>query len=226
MTTAAVILLLQLASVPAGEAILNRVEAALAPVDDYTVTLAIAADLEQVNIPPMNATLYFKKPDRVHVASETFALLPKDAFSLSPSLILKRFRVTDVVPESVAGHAVYRLQLAARDERMRVREAWLQISAERWTIERGELRFAENRTLAVEFAYARVEAVWLPSELRLSFSQPPTTPESPPLADQKMVQGGHRLPLKGSVVIRYSGYRLNTGLPDTVFPAPSDPGVR
>jgi hypothetical protein len=225
MNTAAAILLLQLASVPAGEAILKRVETALAPVEDYTVALSIVADLEQVNIPPMDATLYFKKPDKVHVASESFALLPKDAFSLTPSMILKRFSVTEVLPESVGGKKVYRLQLAARDERMRVREAWLQVSAERWTIERGELRLAENRTLALEYAYTRIKNVWLPSEMRLSFSQPPAAQENSPLLDQKPVQGSRRLPLRGSVLIRYSGYRLNTGLPDSVFPATSEPAA-
>ncbi len=126
----------QLSAVSAGEALLKRVEAALAPVRDYTVTLEITADLEQARIPPMKATMYFKQPDRVHVESEGFALLPKEAFSLSPTRLLERFRVDSVVTERDGGAPHYRLRMAARDERSRVREIWLQISSGRIPVSR------------------------------------------------------------------------------------------
>jgi outer membrane lipoprotein-sorting protein len=219
------VLLAQLAPVPAGEAILKRVETALASVQDYTVALDITADLEQAKIPPMQATMYFKKPDRVHVESQGFALLPREAFSLSPTRLLERFHVAGVVADTLEGRRVYRLQLTARDEKTRFREAWLEVSPERWTIDRGRLSFADDRTLIVQFQYARVGSVWLPSELQVSFSQPGVVvPENSPLEDQKPVQLGRGALRRGSVIIRYSGYRLNTGLSDEIFAPSPVPG--
>lgn len=217
----------QLSAVSAGEALLKRVEAALAPVRDYTVTLEITADLEQARIPPMKATMYFKQPDRVHFKSEGFALLPKEAFNLSPARLLERFRVDSVVTESDGGTTLYRLRLAAREERSRVHEIWLQISSGQWTIDGGELSFGDGRTLTVRFRHEQVGTVWLPSEMVLTFSQPGAAAAEPsPLEDQKPVQLGREALLRGSVTIRYSGYKVNTGLSDDLFPPASVPSVR
>jgi hypothetical protein len=219
-------LLPQLAPVPAGEAILKRVEAALASVQDYTVTLDITADLEQANIPPMKATMYFKQPDRVHFESQGFALLPRDAFALSPARLLERFRIDSVAQDSVEGERVYRLRLSARDEKVRVRGAWIEVSPLRWTIDRGELSFGDERTITLRFRHERVGSVWLPSELSLTFSQAGAAkPEESLPDDQKPVQLGRGAPRKGGVVVRYSGYRLNTGLSDEIFvPSPVPAG--
>ena len=212
----------QLAGVPAGEALLKRVEAAMESVRDYTVTLDITADLEQASIPPMQAKMYFKQPDKVHVESQGFALLPREALGFSPSRLLERFRVESVASVTVEGRKLYRLQLTPRDERARVRTTWLEISPEHWTIERCELSFADDRSVTVGFKYDQVGSVWLPSEMSLSFaSSPRTTHESSPVDDQKVIQAGRGALRKGTILIRYSGYQLNTGLPDSVFTSSS-----
>jgi outer membrane lipoprotein-sorting protein len=217
----------QLAGAPAGEALLKRVEAALESVRDYTVTLDITADLEQANIPPMKATMYFKQPDRVHVESQGFALLPREVLGFSPARLLERFRVESVTPVAMEGHKIYRLQLAPGDERARVRTTWLEISPEHWTIERCELSFADDRTITVAFRHEQVGSVWLPAEVSLSFaSSPRTARETSPLDDQKLIQAGRGALRKGNVIIRYSGYRLNTGLPDSLFTSSSAGAAR
>ncbi len=229
MTTAVLLCALfpQMTAVPAGDAILRRVEAAQASVEDYTVTLEITADLEQARIPQMKATMYFKKPDRVHFESEGFALLPKEAFTLRPTLLLERFRVDSVVAEIDGGQREYRLLLVARDERARVRDLWLQVSPERWTIDGGELNFAEGRRIAVQFRHERLGSVWLPSEMSLSFSQSGAAiAEPPPSDDQNPVRLGRGSFRRGTVTVRYSGYRLNTGLPDDLFLPSSVPSRR
>jgi outer membrane lipoprotein-sorting protein len=229
MTWAAMlwVMFVQLAGVPTGEALLKRVEAAMESVRDYTVTLDITADLEQANIPPMQAKMYFKQPDKVHVESQGFALLPREALGFSPSRLLERFRVESVTSVDVEGRKNYRLQLAPRDERARVRTTWLEISPEHWTIERCELSFADDRTVTVGFKHEQVGSVWLPSELSLSFaSSPRTIRESSPLDDQKLVQAGRGTLRKGNVIIRYSGYQLNTGLPDSIFTSSSAGAAR
>lgn len=217
----------QLTAVSAGDALLKRVEAAQASVQDYTVSLEITADLEEARIPPMKATMYFKQPDRVHFASEGFALLPKEAFSLSPTRLLERFRVDSVVSENTGGRKNYRLRLTARDEKNRMHDVWLLISSERWTIDEGGMSFADGRTVTVRFRHERVGEVWLPSELFLFFSQPGgvRTDPSPP-DDRKTVPFGRGTPRQGSVTVRFSGYRLNTGLSDEIFAPSSGPSGR
>ncbi len=217
-------LLLQLTAVPAGEALLKRVETALASVHDYTVSLEITADLENARIPPMNATMYFKEPGRVHFSSEGFALLPKEGFILTPARILERFRIDSVVGEG-EGERKYRLWLTARDERAGVSGGWLRISSGRWTIDGGDLNFADGRSLSVRYRYEPVGAVWLPSEMELSFSRPGGVEPVPPDGQKALPLGGS-LPRRGSITVRFSGYRLNAGLSDEIFGSPQIPPGR
>ncbi len=216
----------QLAPVPAGEAILKRVEAALASVHDYTVSLEVTADLEQARIPPMKATMYFKQPDRVHFESEGFALLPREAFGLSPARLLERFRVDSVVAGGAGEEREYRLRLTPRDEKTRVQEMWVQVSSVRWTIDGGEISLPEGRVMALRFRHEQVGGVWLPSELSLTFSGPGGAIAEPSLPDeQKPFRFGRNAPRQGSVAIRFTGYRLNTGLSDDIFTRSSAPGA-
>ncbi len=215
------LLLPQLTPVAPGEAILKRVETALASVHDYTVSLEITADLENARIPPMHATMYFKEPGRVHFSSEGFALLPKEGFTLTPASILERFRIDSVVGEG-EGERVYRLRLVARDERAGVTGGWLRISSGRWTIDGGDLSFSDGRSLSVRYRYEPVGTVWLPSEMGLSFSRPGGVESVPPDVQKALPLGGS-LPRRGSITIRFSGYRLNTGLSDEIFGSPQIP---
>ena len=209
--------------IPSGEAILQRVEAGTAGIDDYTVTLDIITDLEQIKIPPTQATMYFKRPDRIHFETQGFAILPKEAFSLTPSKLLQRFSLERVLWDSLGGEPEYRLILRSRDERTRSLDVWLYIHPSRWTIDMARLTLPENRMLIVRLEHQRVENVWLPTRLSITFIRPRADKsENTPLDEQKLTSIRTSLPQEGSVTIRYSGYRINTGLSDEIF-APSPP---
>ncbi len=221
------LLLGQLTPVPAGEAILKRVETALASVHDYTVSLEITADLEEARIPPMKATMYFKQPDRVHFESEGFALLPREAFALSPARLLERFRVDSMVTEGAGEEKEFRLRLTPRDERTRVQEMWIRVSSARWTIDGGEISLPGGRAMTLRFQHRQLGTVWLPSELSLAFSQSGGAAPEPSLQDDgKPLRLGRSALRQGTVTIRFSGYKLNTGLSDEIFTRSSVPGAR
>jgi len=71
--------------------ILTRVKEAFTVIEDYEVDVHIKIDVEFLKVPEGDAKLYFKQPDKIHVESEKFALLPKlvnDSPSQSASLQL------------------------------------------------------------------------------------------------------------------------------------------
>jgi hypothetical protein len=210
-------------SIPSGEAILQRVEAGMAGIEDYTVTLDIITDLEQVKIPPTQATMYFKRPDRIHFETEGFAILPKEAFSLTPAKLLQRFSPERVLWDSLEGEPAYRLILRSREERTRSLDVWLYIHPSRWTIDMARLTLPENRRLVVRLEHRRVQSVWLPVRLSITFIRSGTDKsEAAALDEQKLMSIRPSLPQEGSVTIRYSGYHINTGLSDEIF-SPSSP---
>lgn len=200
---------------PSGETILRNVESRLAAVHDYTVTLDIVADIERLNVPPMHVTMYFKQPDRVHLDAEGFAMLPREGLQPNVGKLLARYTVTRVDRDTLDGVQVQRVSLQARSDRNAARSLAVYVNTGRWTTERIVTTGAGDRLATISFTYENIQGVWLTGGMTAAFSLAPadTTesdlPAGPLRAGQK--------PRNGTVTVRYSNYRLNTGLSDDIF---------
>jgi hypothetical protein len=53
-------------------------------IDDYQVDVRIKVDVDFLKMPEREATIYYKKPDKFHIDSENFAMLPKSGLNFSP----------------------------------------------------------------------------------------------------------------------------------------------
>ena len=69
--------------------ILENVINAFEKIEDYVVDVNIKVDVAFLKVPEANAKIYFKQPDKVHMESEGFALLPKQGMNFSPLGFLK-----------------------------------------------------------------------------------------------------------------------------------------
>jgi outer membrane lipoprotein-sorting protein len=200
---------------PGGETILRNVEARLAAVHDYTVTLDVVADIERLNVPPMHATMYFKQPDKVHIDAEGFAMLPREGLQPNVGKLLAKYAVAGVGKDTLDGIAVLTVTLQAKSDRSFPRSLTLYVNPQRWTTERIVTSGAADRRATISFSYVQVEGVWLPGGMTAAFAlAPPDStgidlPAGPLRPQQK--------PRNGTVTVRYSNYRLNTGLSDDIF---------
>lgn len=206
---------------PDGKTVLAHVEAAVAGVQDYTVTVEVVADIERLKVPPMRATLYYKRPDKVHVASKGFALLPRESMGMQFSRLNERYAVDSIGVDGAGGAAQYRLVLRPRDERSAVRRVLLWVHGERWTPERIEIPQGDGRAMTAVFTYARAGGFWLPSGLVVHFEAgaPDSTgrPPDDPFAGGAPSARPRPAGRAGTVTVRYADYRVNTGLGDEVF---------
>ena len=93
-----------LAQIPDASAILSHVRATFAGLDDYTVEMHAELDMPNVQIPPMDVIVYFKQPDKLHVKSEGFAMIPKQGVLLNPNAWQDSLFYTAVMePDTVDG---------------------------------------------------------------------------------------------------------------------------
>ena len=200
---------------PTGETILRNVESRLAAVRDYTVTLDVVADIERLNVPPMHAMMYFKQPDKIHLDAEGFAMLPREGLQPNIGKLLVKYAVAGVGRDTIDGVDLRKVVLQAKSDRSFPRSITVDVNPLRWTTERIVTTGSGDRLAAITFSYRQVEGVWLPEEMTASFSlAPPDSGEtempSSPLRRPQM-------PRNGKVTVRYSGYKLNTGLGDEIF---------
>ncbi|MBP1679260.1 MAG: hypothetical protein H6Q29_1171 [Bacteroidetes bacterium] len=200
-----------------GAAILERVAAQYAAVQDYTVTLDVITNIERMSVPPMKATMYFKKPDKVHFESQGFAVLPREGLSMTPALLPERFLVDSVVADTLAGKRVLRLTMHPRSDRARTRRVVLHVDPERWTPEKFTTAGIDGRTMSASFSHTRVDGFWLPANLLVEFSAAADT-TAVPQWEQSAPGSSGRMPFRGGTIeVKYSGYRVNSGLEDALF---------
>lgn len=208
------------AQIPTGDTILKNVERTFQSVDDYTVTLDIVTNIERTKIPPMKATMYFKQPEQVHFVSTGFALLPREGMGTQFGRLTKRYTVDSVAREMKEGMPVYRLLLLPRDPRALAYRVHMWVHGIRWTPERVEVPQSDGRSMTALFTYVEIEGHWLPSNLVVSFAtgaQDSTAAPQNVQMDRTGMAAQRSGGRTGSVTIRYSDYRINTGLPDSLF---------
>ena len=200
---------------PSGETILRNVEARLSAVHDYTVTLDIVADIERLNVPPMHVTMYFKQPDKVHLDAEGFAMLPREGLQPNVAKLLARYTVARVDRDTLDGVPVRRVSLQAKSDRSAARNLTVYVNPERWTTERIVTTGAADRLATISFTYENIQGVWLTGGMTAAFSLAPGDSTESDLNPGPF--RGQQKPRNGTVTVRYSNYRLNTGLSDDIF---------
>jgi outer membrane lipoprotein-sorting protein len=212
----------QRSSAPSASAIMQNVEKGFAEVQDFVATVEAEVDMERVRVPKMTATLYFKKPDRVHIASPGFAMLPREGMVLNPSVLRQRYDASIRGKESIEGKELYKLELVGKDARVRPKQLLLWIDPANWTIAKMESAPYQGRSLRLDITYAqRGENIWLPQMLTASFDAPAldTTIAQLDLDLQgaPRTEERRRPPRSGKIIVRYLEYKVNVGLSDEVF---------
>ncbi len=212
----------QKASTLSGEQILENIEANYAGIQDYTVALDVAVDLERLKVPKMQATMFYKKPDKIQFKSEGFALLPKDGVGFTPGSLSSRFEVQNVEEKTNAGQFV--LTMTLKNDKTKLRKAFVVVNASNWTVASITTPQFDGRQMNATFDYRRVEGHWLPATLNVTFSSDTTETEpTDPFGQMPSAVRSSQIPRKGSISVRYSEYRLNMGLTDEVFEQQDSP---
>lgn len=186
-------------------------------VKDYTVSITATVNLEKMKIPEMKATLFFKQPDKMHVESKNFSMLPKEIMGLTPSDMLAKFDATLLKSEKRDGAMFYDLRLVSKSEKgKQVREYFATVNGDSWVVTHIESFPMPGRKITIDFTHSLVaDQYWLPSMITVNFTSEQTDDAA---ADPAPQPGRQRnMPRKGTASVRYSDYKVNTGLSDDMF---------
>ena len=205
---------------PTADEILRRVEQATQGINDYTVRLQATVDMERLQVPAMEATMYFKAPDKIHFESQSFAMLPREGLALNPADLRRKFDAELLGKDTVGGIVCHLLRLRPRSDETAQKSVMLWVDPTRWVVMQMRTQPFEGRRLLARFSYLKVDGrFWLPETLAASFETlgapaeaGAAAPGGAPEAQQQ------RRPLRqGSITVIYSNYAVNTGLTDEFF---------
>ena len=190
-------------------------------VNDYTVDLSAVIDMPGMKVPPMKARMWYARPDRMHLETDGFAMLPRDAVALNPRIFSED--LYDAVlqgEESINGTRCLKLKLLARSDTLRLQRVMLFVDPTRWIILKMNTDPSQGGSAEISITYAYVDnKYFMPSKVLLRMQ----TPEG---AGRGMMR--KKFPPKGegaadkanqpsTVTLSYTNYRVNKGIADEVF---------
>jgi outer membrane lipoprotein-sorting protein len=207
----------------AGSLILQNVARGNDAVQDFVATIEAKVDMDRLRVPKMNATLYFKKPDKIHFDSPGFAMLPREGVVLNVGTLRARYDAAIVGEETVEGKKLTKLQLTGKEQNIRPRQLLVWVDQTLWTVAKMESTPYQGRFLRLEFTYATQSGGYvLPQTLKASFEATGRDSTQRPLdidmpAASQLDELRQRVPRSGSITVKYLQYKINVGLSDEIF---------
>jgi len=196
---------------------------------DYTVKIQVEFMIPGLRIPDFSADLYFKKPDKFHIETKSFAPIPRnsgffDPFQFDPANNRIIFKQTVNIDDTQA--ELYRVEPGESETRVRFYNVWIGGNPRR--ILQAESHSFRGTKALVKLTYKNVEQGrenWLmPEKARIHFTFPNSAKgpdnasflikDSPVYAARikpEDLQG------EGDINIFYIDWQINNGLDDALF---------
>ena len=204
------------------EAILESVKKEFDKIEDYQVDVKIKIDVDFLKMPDREATIYYKKPDKFYIDSENFTMLPKSGLDFSPIGFLN-YKYTSFYEkeDTVNGRQTYVIKVIPLEGDADVIISTLWIDTRRNIILKVESSKKPQGTFTIDLDYLKTnEGFWLPSSLIFTFSIEGSLYQAMSRESiQKEIDSTNKSEEKktGQVFLTYSNYKVNIGLPDSIF---------
>lgn len=209
-------------SQPKAEEILKRVQDSFDEIKDYTAEAMVSVEMERLRIPRRKMKIFFKQPDKFHLESEGFAIIPRAGLGFIPSqLHHEKYDANLISLDTIETHPSYKLQLRLKDlhksSLLPVQSFYLWIDKENYVIRKIETATSQGRNVSVIFGYGMIDKKYLmPSNIVVSlqnlFESDEDMPDMPGRESHQ-----RRLPRAGTITITFTKYLVNQNLPDNLF---------
>lgn len=205
------------------ETILENVKKEFEKIEDYQVDVKIEVDVDFLKMPDREATIFYKKPDKFHIDSENFALLPKSGLNFSPLGFLNyKYTSFYVREDTVRGTLTSVIKVIPLEADADVILSTLWVDIKRNIILKVESSRKPQGTFIINLDYLKTkQGFWLPSSMIFSFTIdrglfPGKSKLDPETGSDKSNKDSAESET-GKVYITYLNYKVNVGLSDELF---------
>lgn len=202
------------------EIIIEKVRQQFAKVNDYTADVSVKVDIKYLKVPDINAKVYFKKPDKIHIESKSFALLPKQGLNFSPDVLFdKKFTAIYEKDSEIDNQTFHIIKVIPEESEKGPSIITLYVNAKNYSIGKVITLGERQGKVEVNLEHKLIdEKYWLPEKVdilmdvgNLRFGRRRQAQREIPSenkAEEKQ---------EGRVSLFYSNYVVNKGLDDKIF---------
>ena len=205
------------------EEILEKVKLEFENIEDYQVDVKIKVDVDFLKMPDREATIFYKKPDKFHIDSENFAMLPKSGLNFSPLGFLNyKYTAFYEKEDTINGTVTSVIKVIPLEGSAEVILSSFWVDTKRNLILKVESSRKPQGTFTINLNYFRTsEGFWLPSSLIFTFtvdrSVLPRRFNEDQVSESNKTKKDSTEVETGKVYLNYSNYRVNIGLKDELF---------
>jgi outer membrane lipoprotein-sorting protein len=197
--------------------ILDEVKKTFNQVEDYVVDVNIKVDVDFIKVPETQATIYYKQPDKVHLESKSFAMLPREGLDFSPIGLLKeKYTAIYEKEDTVSGNKTDVVKVIPLGDESNVVLTTLWIDEAKHFIRKVQSTLKIGGTFSIELKYDNPRMNYpLPSSMIFNIERL-NLPKGM-AGELNKNKSNDEKKTTGKVYITYSNYKVNKDIPDSVF---------
>lgn len=206
------------------EELVKQVKAKLDLVNDYEASGSIKTNVVFIKAPIAKVKVYYKKPNKIRINNESgISFIPKGSVNINLSNLFMNNGNYDLIDGGKDATTGYRIvKLLPKEENSEIALSVLYIEEKTALIRKARTTTRENGTYELEMSYGKYANYGLADKVIFSFSTKDYKLPKGVTFDyddgSKNEQEAARLKNKtGRVEIVYKSYKINEGVPDSVF---------
>ncbi|KAB2909319.1 MAG: hypothetical protein LC102_00295 [Ignavibacteriales bacterium] len=205
------------------EQVLQKMQQKFDQVKNYQVDVKVKIDVDFLKVPESEATIYFKAPDKIAMKTgDKFALMPKEGLNFNPGSLLKgKYSGVMEKDAKINGRMNYTVKVIPTGSNSDVVLSTFWIDKETYYISRIETTTKTNGSFTLDLTYPSKSVYPLPSSMVFSFEvgmfNMPKAFGGGKGKEKGKGSGNPGAKTPGKVYITYKNYKVNKGVPDSVF---------
>lgn len=206
------------------DALIQKVKAKLALVNDYQAEGIMKTDVSFMKVPESKITVFYKKPDQFRIKKQDgISIVPKGGANINLSSLFAGDHYTAVPAgkSELNGMPVAIIKLLPLDEQSNVVVSTLYIDEKESLICKAVMTTRDNGTYEMEMSYGKFAANGLPDKVVFVFNTKDYKLPKGLAFDydtgEKPVKPATGANSKGKVEISYSNYIINKGIDAAIF---------
>ena len=205
------------------QTVIQNVQAKLKKVKNYVATGRMKTNVIFIKAPIAKVKVYYKSPNLLQIKNESgISFIPKGAININLNSIFvdpDGFDLIDMGKDASTSWRV--IKLLPKDENANIVLSTLYIDTKNWLIQKATTTTKENGTYELRMTYGKYSNWGLADKVVFRFNTKNyklpkgITFDYDDGSDNKT--NSQLKKKKGELIINYSSYVINKGLPDTVF---------